>query len=284
MDIKFISLDKKHFPMLQIWLNNSHVNSWYGESKRWSIQNVVNKYDSYCHGYKIESKIHKPINAFIINVNENDIGFIQYYNAYDFSRDGYELINMPKSLAAIDIFIGEENFIGQSIGPAVISKFLEDHVFKKFDYVLVDPNNKNKSAIRCFQKLGFKKINEMKVKSMICMLKSREIINLLEGLEQELLQTATRKSKKKLNLLLADDFKEFSKSGKIYTKQDILGTLPSELSHKFIATNFETIELSPDVVLINYKTTEQSNTALRSSIWKNINNNWQIVFHQGTII
>ncbi|MDF1758629.1 MAG: hypothetical protein P1U74_10090, partial [Legionellaceae bacterium] len=69
------------------------------------------------------------------------------------------------------------------------------------------PNDKNKAAIRCFQNVGFKKINEMKVKSMRCMLKSNQIINLLEGLEQELLQTATRKSKKKLNLLLADEFK-----------------------------------------------------------------------------
>ncbi|MDF1757530.1 MAG: GNAT family N-acetyltransferase, partial [Legionellaceae bacterium] len=185
MDIKFISLDKKHFPMLQTWLNNSHVNLWYGEPKKWSIQNVINKYETYCNGYKIESAIQKPIHSFIIYLNDTPIGYIQYYNAYDFSRDGYELINMPKSLAAIDIFIGEESFIGQSIGPAVISKFLEENVFKKFDYVLVDPNDKNKAAIRCFQNVGFKKINEMKVKSMRCMLKSNQIINLLEGLEQE---------------------------------------------------------------------------------------------------
>jgi RimJ/RimL family protein N-acetyltransferase len=282
MNIKFFSLLKDNFPKLQQWLNNPHVNLWYGESQKWSMQDVISKYETYCNGYKIEDAIHKPIHAFIINLNDNPIGYIQYYNAHDFKRDGYELIDMPKSLAAIDVFIGEDKYLGKSYASEIISQFLEEYVFENFDYVWVDPNKTNKAAIHCFQKIGFKVINKIQVKSIQCMLKSRDIISLIEGLEQKLLQVSIRKSKDKLDKLLSRDFKEFGSSGNVYTKQDILERLPVEENRKFTVYDFETKELSTDVFLVTFRCIVRSKVSLRSSIWKNIDSNWQIIFHQGT--
>ncbi len=46
--------------------------------------------------------------------------------------------------------------------------------------------------------------------------------DLIKNLEVELLQPEVRKSKERLNELLADDFFEIGESGKKYSKQDIL--------------------------------------------------------------
>lgn len=42
--------------------------------------------------------------------------------------------------------------------------------------------------------------------------------------------------------------------------------------------------LASDIVLATYRTlrNKDSNLVLRSSIWKNIQGHWQLIFHQGT--
>lgn len=70
----------------------------------------------YVSGYKKIDSERKPIHAFIIYFADTPIGYIQYFNAYDFPRDGCQLNSLPKSLAAIDLFIGDENYLGKGIG------------------------------------------------------------------------------------------------------------------------------------------------------------------------
>jgi len=81
--------------------------------------------------------------------------------------------------------------------------------------------------------------------------------------------------------------------GKKYTKQDFIKLLPNseeEKYEKYEAEDFETRELAPDTILLTYKAsieylkTGKKLWTLRSSIWKNRNNNWQMIFHQGTPI
>ena len=57
--------------------------------------------------------------------------------------------------------------------------------------------------------------------------------DLIKNLETELLQPEVRKSKERLNELLADDFYEIGESGKQYNKQDILNDLPNQSEVKF---------------------------------------------------
>ena len=49
------------------------------------------------------------------------IGYIQYYNAHDFPRDGCELNNLPKALAAIQTYenVGFKPFGDQTSESAV---------------------------------------------------------------------------------------------------------------------------------------------------------------------
>lgn len=171
MSIEFAPLSKEDFMKLQQWLNTSHVNSWYGEYQNWTLETVANKYCSYCDGFKLESGEMKPIHAFIIHYDSKPIGYIQYYNAYDFPRDGYELNNLPKSLAAIDMFIGDEKYTGQGIGSKAIELFLNVYAFEDFDYAFVDPESSNLAAIKTYENAGFTKASKQEDAKEVWMIK-----------------------------------------------------------------------------------------------------------------
>ena len=52
--------------------------------------------------------------------------------------------------------------------------------------------------------------------------------NLLRNLEEQLLRPEIRKSRERLNELLADGFAEFGSSGRVFDKAEILERLPQE--------------------------------------------------------
>ena len=235
-------------------------------------------------GYKKIGSERKPIHAFIIYFDDAPIGYIQYYNAYDFPIDGYQLNNLPKSLSAIDFLIGDENYLGKGIGTKSLELFLDSHVFAKFDYAFVDPDSSNLAAIKTYENVGFKPFDDQTSESVVLMVKPRNDFNEIELLEKKLLVSATRKSINTLDELLADDFKEFGKSGLVYNKQDILSRLPNEEPREFNAKYFEVKSLGDTAYLINFRTLENGIEVLRSSIWKSIDGRLQMVFHQGTEI
>ena len=118
----------------------------------------------------------------------------------------------------------------------------------------------------------------------------KDLQKTIYDLETTLLKPEIRSSVKDLDLLLADDFMEFGSSGKIYDKKMILERLPKDTeisSVQFEVSNFQVKALSENVVLATFKTSKISPdnnrlTALRASIWRNTNGNWQIIYHQGT--
>ncbi|MGX2961088.1 nuclear transport factor 2 family protein [Peribacillus sp. JNUCC 23] len=105
---------------------------------------------------------------------------------------------------------------------------------------------------------------------------------LLYDLEVQLLTPEIRQSKIELEKLLADDFIEFTSSGKKKNKQDCLDGLATPLMY---VLNFEIKLLSSDSVLTIYDLKDETRMkeSLRSSVWKQIDGRWQMVFHQGTI-
>jgi len=64
--------------------------------------------------------------------------------------------------------------------------------------------------------------------------------------------------------------------------QGVLESLPAEMPRDFVIADFHVTELSQDVMLATYKVTSGSTVSLRSSIWKQRDDQWQIIFHQGT--
>lgn len=158
----FKLLKREHFPLLLKWLETSHVKKWWDPDINWTLELITKKYNSYTKGFKhlvLETQIiKKTMHAFIINFNNVDIGYIQYYDRYDFPPD--DISNLPESCAAIDWYIGELNYIGKGIGTQALSIFLNEFVLKDFKNASVDPDTANIGAIRIYKKVGFKKVKE----------------------------------------------------------------------------------------------------------------------------
>lgn len=87
-----------------------------------------------------------------------------------------------------------------------------------------------------------------------------------------------------LEALLAEDFWKFGSSGNSYDKKTQLGRSASNVAVHYSVTDFQIKCLAPDSVLATYRTYKHSDgsRALRSSIWKLNEDQWQMVFHQGT--
>lgn len=112
----------------------------------------------------------------------------------------------------------------------------------------------------------------------------------LQHLEERLLRPELRSSAKEVADLLADDFIEFGRSGRIYDKPQTVEALASEVPGfglaERLASHFHASQLAEGVVLLTYRSVrrETGNMAhsLRSSIWAWRKGRWQMVFHQGT--
>ena len=86
------------------------------------------------------------------------IGYLQYYplpeeemTAYEADRDGLHF--------AIDLFIGEPGCRNRGIGTTAL-RAIVDYLFdvRRADSVYIDPATRNKRAIRCYEKCGFRAV------------------------------------------------------------------------------------------------------------------------------
>jgi len=108
---------------------------------------------------------------------------------------------------------------------------------------------------------------------------------LIRRLEEELLKPEIRRSANLVSRLLADEFIEFGSSGAIYDKRCIVEALQQEAPSTTVRmVDFTARPLTSDIVLVTYRSIREGTckSHLRSSIWKLIADQWQMIFHQGT--
>jgi len=169
MKITFAPLAESHFPLLLKWLQAPHIKKWWDQDVTYTLELVREKYSSYIKGYKFMDGQQKPIQSFIIHNNQNPVGYIQIYNAYDFPRSK-PLSGLPENLGAFDIFIGEEEAKKQGLGSKALSEFLRLHDNQYFQ-IFADPDSNNVAAVKCYEKAGFKKVSEQEDTGEVWMLK-----------------------------------------------------------------------------------------------------------------
>ena len=121
----------------------------------------------------------------------------------------------------------------------------------------------------------------------------------LEDLENFLFDPVARRDLTVVSNLLAEEFREFGSSGRIYTKLDILSELATEQPVVITLTDFACQLVSPTTALVTYRSlsSHENRTpaqALRSSVWvlralpkaythrTTDEATWQMLFHQGT--
>ncbi|MGH9587651.1 MAG: DUF4440 domain-containing protein [Acidobacteriaceae bacterium] len=106
----------------------------------------------------------------------------------------------------------------------------------------------------------------------------------IRRLEEQLLRTDFRRNRNAVAIVLADEFREFGSSGRVWNKQQLLDHLESEAPFEAEMRDFDSLELAPEVILTTYKVIVENRASLRSSIWIKRDGRWQMLFHQGTII
>ena len=130
---------KEEYIQLHKWCQNEFVYEWF-EQRILSYDEIVNKYKNKLKEGKQE--------LLIIKCNDKDIGLVQIYR-YD--KDTYEY----------DLFIGEEEYLNKGIGTIIVNK-VNNYIHDKYNVnsIILRPFKRNIRAIKCYEKCGFKYINE----------------------------------------------------------------------------------------------------------------------------
>lgn len=117
---------------------------------------------------------------------------------------------------------------------------------------------------------------------------SREPQHVLRIFEERLLNRVEDDSEPRLATLLADDFYEVGRSGRLYDRTEALAYMSRDMNRRWTLTDFQIRFLAPDVALLVYllmMVEDQEDTpasSWRSSVWKSQHGRWQIHFHQAT--
>lgn len=153
--MKFTPLKLNDLDTLYRWFQTPHVKEWYAKNINFSKEDLLKKYAP-----RIQGK--EKIPSYIIDIDNQQIGFIQYYDLeYSFpegiKNHAHSLFEktVPAEIAGIDLFIGESNYLGKGIGSLIITQFITEIIPSKYKLIVVDPNIENKRAIQCYLKSGF---------------------------------------------------------------------------------------------------------------------------------
>jgi len=115
------------------------------------------------------------------------------------------------------------------------------------------------------------------------MIVDAQALAFFRALETSLQRRAVRNSPEAVAALLADDFIEFGKSGRVYDKRRTVELLRGDDSDLVPEVrDFQIRVLAEDVVLVTYRSGRGDLFALRSSIWLRKGGKWRMAFHQGT--
>lgn len=147
----FKLVEEKDLPLLLNWFKNPHVNLW------WPIPDVQEDFfKSFLE--RIRAGIKKP---YIVSLNDLPIGYIQSYSVDPLTHPWLPKLPNNGNFIGIDQFIGEPDYLYKGLGPLFIKQFIDDLITKDPNLtIIVDPDPINPIAIRCYEKVGFKKLGE----------------------------------------------------------------------------------------------------------------------------
>jgi hypothetical protein len=117
-----------------------------------------------------------------------------------------------------------------------------------------------------------------------------DLLDRLRALEIELHRLETRRNRDRLEQLLHPDFVEFSRSGRRYSRREVLAEFSESNAalEPVHAEQFELVELDRGIALVTYLSAHKAETGLlssytlRSSLWVETKAGWRMRFHQGT--
>jgi hypothetical protein len=115
---------------------------------------------------------------------------------------------------------------------------------------------------------------------------TNEDLETLQQLEEELWREETRFDMQRMQELIADDFLEFGRSGRVYRRQDTLKIESQPIDAVLPLLEFHARLLDENTAQVTYNSAVTDDGAIeyarRSSIWSRTRSGWVLRFHQGT--
>jgi aminoglycoside 6'-N-acetyltransferase len=100
----------------------------------------------------------EPTDHYMVVVDGRRAGMIQTYLVSDYP-DWEEVVHAGPGVAGVDILIGEEELIGQGLGPQILAAFARDVVTAPS--VIATVEEANRRSWRAFEKAGFRYVRDV---------------------------------------------------------------------------------------------------------------------------
>lgn len=107
----------------------------------------------------------------------------------------------------------------------------------------------------------------------------------LQALEESMWRSETRFDHAYMDAVLHPGFAEVGRSGRLFTRQEVLDMPFVEINMEIPRDTFEVSELAEGVALVRYETIPTDSihgAAHRSSVWIASESLWLLRYHQGT--
>ncbi len=155
-DLKLRQLKLEDFENLHRWLNAPHVLRWWdGAIDRAEVQLK----------YEPRLQADSASKVFIIEIDEQAVGFIQCYKHCDYP-DWNKAVAID-NCAGIDYLIGESHFTGKGIGTKAIQAICKSafELYGDINTIVSVPQKDNLASWKALEKAGFSRIDERKLDS-----------------------------------------------------------------------------------------------------------------------
>lgn len=156
--------------LLDQWMREPHWLEWWGEreTELSFIRDMIEGRDS--------------TRPFIFMIGGQALGYIQYWFVGDHQNDTWFsehpwLAALPRETIGVDISIGPADALSKGLGTAALKQFVEQRRQDRFTDIIIDPDLKNKRAVRSYQKAGFRPIQELLGKTGDSLIMRHEISN-----------------------------------------------------------------------------------------------------------
>lgn len=117
----------------------------------------------------------------------------------------------------------------------------------------------------------------------------RESLSRFRALEVAVQQACIRGDRMRLRELLHPHFREFGRSGRIYSRDDVIAAFAGQSqAYEILSQDFQPEQLLAGLTLLTYRSVRVNadgsveRHTLRASLWELTEFGWQLRFHQGT--
>ncbi len=150
--IHFHPLTDADLPRLHAWINRPHVAAWWDAPG--SLEDVIGEYGT----ASLEAA---GVQAFLAYRDTQPNGLIQAYVALNVG-DGWWIDETDPGVRGIDQFLADASTLNQGLGTAMVRAFVAAlFADPTVTRIQTDPTPSNARAIRCYEKVGFRRVGEI---------------------------------------------------------------------------------------------------------------------------